>query len=189
MVPLDPVLERTLRRIRKGKEEQTKIKHKSMENVEGFREGEKVDVQSTSGVSVPYLASPMEELERGLRDYALSPVGIPSVIRLPAIQANNFELKPITLQLIQNIQFMGLSNEYPNTNISNLLEVFDTVKYNRVSDDAIFLRLFLFSLKDKVKHWLNSEPPDSNTTWNSWVHKFLSQIFPPKKRKSGKGED
>ena len=50
---------------------------------------------------------------------------------------------------------MGLPHEDLNTHISNLLEVCDTVKYNRVSDDAIRLWLFPFSLKDKAKHWLN----------------------------------
>ena len=76
---------------------------------------------------------------------------------------------------------MGLSNEDPNTYISNFLEVCDMVKYDGVCDDAIRLRLFPFSLKDKTKHWLNLEPPDSITTWDSLVHKFLSKFFPLKK--------
>ena len=101
---------------------------------------------------MPQSANPMEDLEKALRDYALPPAGIPPLIRRPTIQANNFELKSITLQLLQNIQFMGLPNEDPNTLISNFLEVCDMVKYNRVSDDATCLRLFPFSLKDKAKH-------------------------------------
>ena len=52
----------------------------------------------------------MEKLKSALKDYALPPV-----IRRSTIQENNFELKHITLQLIQNIKFMGLSNEDPNT--------------------------------------------------------------------------
>ena len=55
------------------------------------------------------------------------------------------------------------------------------VKYNGVSDDAILLRLFPFSLKDKAKHWLYSEPPESITSWDNLVHKFLSKNFPPEK--------
>ena len=66
------------------------------------------------------------------------PAGILVVIRGPTIQANNFELKPITLQLIQNIQFMGFLNEDPNTYIYNFLEVCDSVKYYGVSDDTNF---------------------------------------------------
>ena len=71
------------------------------------------------------------------------------MIRRPTIQANNFELMPITFQLIQNIQFMGFSNEDLNKHVSNFLEVCDTVKYNGLSDDFILLRPFPFSLKEK----------------------------------------
>ena len=67
-----------------------------MENVEGFREREEVDIQSTSGESVPQSAHPMEDLEKALRDYALPLASIPSIIRRPTIQANKFELKLIT---------------------------------------------------------------------------------------------
>ena len=81
LVPLDSELERTLRRLCKGKKECIGIEQQSMENVQGFREGEEVDIQSTSRESVPQSAPPMEEIERALRDYGLPPVGIPPVIR------------------------------------------------------------------------------------------------------------
>ena len=170
-----------MRRIIKDKKKQAEFEHKSMANVEGFGEGEKVDIQSTNGEGVTQLPLPMEDLEKALRDYALPPAGIAPVIRRLAIQTNNFELKPITLQLVQNIQFMGLLNEGSNAHISNFLEVRDTVKYNEVSDDAIRLRLFPFSLKDKAKHWPNSKPPRSITSWGSLVNNFLLKILPPTK--------
>ena len=53
------------------------------------------------------------------------------------------------------------------------------MKYNGVSDDAIRLRLFLFSLKDKAKNWLISEPLDLITTWDDLSNKFLARFFPP----------
>ena len=71
-----------------------------MENIECFREGGEVYIQSTRcQESVPKSAPPVEEFEKALRDYALPLGGIPPVIRQPAIQENNFEIKPITLQL------------------------------------------------------------------------------------------
>ena len=55
------------------------------------------------------------------------------------------------------------------------------MKYNGVSDKAICLQLFSFSLKDKVKYWLTTEPPDSITSWDELVNKFLTRFFPPAK--------
>ena len=57
----------------------------------------------------------------------------------------------------------------------------DIVKYNRVRDDVIRLRLFPFSLKDKAKHWLILELSDSITSWDDLLNKFLARFFPPAK--------
>jgi len=73
-----------------------------------------------------------------------------SIVRLP-VQANNFEIKPAFLQVIQQNQFRGAVSEYPNSHLENFLAIIDTLKINGVSDDAIHLRLFPFSLRAKAK--------------------------------------
>ena len=65
--------------------------------------------------------------------------------------------------------------------LTNFLEVCDTIKYNGVTEEALRLRLFPLSLGDRAKHWLTSQPPDSITTWNDLVQKFLTKFFPPSK--------
>lgn len=50
-----------------------------------------------------------------------------------------------------------------------------------MTDDAIRLRLFPFSLKDKAKLWLMSQLQDSIHTWDDLVKKFLAKFFPPVK--------
>ena len=50
-----------------------------------------------------------------------------------------------------------------------------------MSEDAIRLRLFPFSLKDKAKSWLNSLPAGSITTWEQLAQKFLAKYYPPGK--------
>ena len=137
------------------------------------------DVGSIRGGSIHPDEANMDTMLPPIKDYARLSAITPPVIRRLAIQANNFELMPITLQLLQGIQFHGLAHEDSNAHILNFLEVCDTVKYNGVSDDAIRLRLFPFSLKEKSKHWLISEPSDSITSWDQLSNKFLARFFPP----------
>lgn len=98
------------------------------------------------------------------------------------MQANNFEIKPSLIQMLQNAgQFSVSPNDDPYLHLEALLEICDTVKFNGVTDDAIKLRLFPFSLCDKVKTRLTSFPAGSITTWEDLAKKFLSKYFPPEK--------
>ncbi|KAF7821315.1 hypothetical protein G2W53_026770 [Senna tora] len=69
--------------------------------------------------------------------------------------------------------FGGSPIEDPNNHILNFLEICDTFKHNGVSDDAIRLRLFPFSLRDKTKVWLQSLPEGSISTWEELHNNFL----------------
>ena len=92
------------------------------------------------------------------------------------MQANNFEIKSVVIQIIQNtVQFCELPSEDPNAHITNFLRICDTFKHNGVTYDVI--RLFCFPLKDKAKSWLISLPTTSITTWDALAHKFLANIF------------
>ena len=129
------------------------------------------------------LSNMADQEQKALRDYAMPLVnGAISSIRRPAIQANNFEIKLAIIQMMQQtVQFGGLSQKDPNVHIANFLEICDTFKHNGVTDDVIRLRLFLFSLRDKAKVWLNSLPPSIITTWEELAQKFLAKYFPPTK--------
>ncbi|KAF7822112.1 uncharacterized protein G2W53_027567 [Senna tora] len=124
-----------------------------------------------------------ERNNHNVSDYATPKLdGLQHSIRRPSIQANNFEIKPATIQLLQaNGQFGGSPVEDPNSHILNFLEICDTFKHNGVSDDAICLRLFPFSLRDKAKVWLQSLPEGSITTWEELAQQFLTKYFPPGK--------
>ncbi|XP_073148093.1 uncharacterized protein [Henckelia pumila] len=124
-----------------------------------------------------------DEEHRSLLEYAQPSIHsmMSSIVR-PRIQANNFEIKPAIIQMIQtSIQFGGTPTDDPNVHIANFLEICDTFKHNGVTDDAIRLRLFPFSLRDKAKSWLNSLPAGSITTWEEMGQAFLSKYFPPSK--------
>ena len=116
-----------------------------------------------------------------LEEFALPPTVVQSAIRKLPIQANNFELKAVILQMLQNILFHGWPSDNPNMHLTNFIKVYDTIKYNGVTEEALRLRLFPLSLGDRAKHWLTSQPPDSITSWNDLVQKFLTKFFPPVK--------
>ena len=55
------------------------------------------------------------------------------------------------------------------------------IKLNGVSANAIRLRLFPFSLKDRANDRLLNEEPNSFTTWEALSKAFLSKYFSPGK--------
>ena len=115
-----------------------------------------------------------------LEEFALPPTVVQTAIQRP-IQANKFELRSVTLHMLQNILFHGLPNENPNMHLTNFLEVCDKIMYNGVTEEALRLRLFPLSLGDRAKHWLTSQPLNSIISWNDLVQKFLTKFFPPAK--------
>ena len=75
---------------------------------------------------------------RPMCDYYMPTVeGVSPSIAWPAIQANNFELKPALIQMVQVNQFGGGPLEDPRDHLTNFLQISATIKINGVSDDAI----------------------------------------------------
>ena len=54
-------------------------------------------------------------------------------------------------------------------------------KQNRVSDDAMRLRLFPFSLRGRAHQWLGSLGHGAINTWEDMMKCFLNNYFPPSK--------
>ncbi|KAH9717547.1 hypothetical protein KPL71_021867 [Citrus sinensis] len=124
-----------------------------------------------------------DDRDRAIRDYVmLTPQVVhPEIIR-PEVEAVNFELKAMMFQMLQTVgQFNRLPNEDPHLHLKLFLEVNDAFKIAGATQDALRLRLFPYSLRDRVRAWLNSLPSNSITTWNELVDKFLMKYFPPTK--------
>ena len=94
---------------------------------------------------------------KALHDY-VTPTVMDTISRIkgPLIPINNFEIKLAIIQMIETNQFGGSQDEDLNAHIANFLEICNTFKHNGVTNDAIRLKLFPFSLRDKAKSWLYS---------------------------------
>ncbi|XP_070046828.1 uncharacterized protein [Nicotiana tomentosiformis] len=68
-------------------------------------------------------------------------------------------------------------NEDLNNHPMDFKEIMNTFLYNGVSHDAVYLRVFPFTLKDDAKHWLHSLPNGSIRTWDEMTRKFLDKYF------------
>ncbi|KAF5477447.1 hypothetical protein F2P56_004087 [Juglans regia] len=119
---------------------------------------------------------------RTLKDYVRPVVNDNySGIRRQTINANNFELKPALISMVQQAQFSRSPLDDPNIHLAMFLLICDTVKINGVTGDTIRLRLFPFSLRDKARGWLQSLQLGSITSWQDMAEKFLAKFFPPAK--------
>ncbi|GKE17070.1 reverse transcriptase domain-containing protein [Tanacetum coccineum] len=118
---------------------------------------------------------PMEELLQAPTD------GVGDAIVVPPVLANQFELKIGLLNLVTAIAFHGFENDDPHSHIRRFTKITQTVKLNNVPSDVVKLLLFSFSLEGAARTWLEKEPPNSITTWNDLVSKFVNRFFPPSK--------
>ncbi|MFS7949268.1 putative nucleotidyltransferase, Ribonuclease H [Helianthus anomalus] len=105
----------------------------------------------------------------------------PSILQ-PTIDTPTFEIRPSIINMVQNsVQFDGREHEDPGRHIAAFLAVCSTFRIIGVSEDAIRLRLFPFSLRDKARAWLMSLPAGPIRTWNQLAEQFMQKYFPPEK--------
>nr|GEX71098.1 reverse transcriptase domain-containing protein [Tanacetum cinerariifolium] len=114
--------------------------------------------------------------------------GYEDAIVVPAITADNFELKHGLFTLVQNKQFYRHDKEDPHAHIRYFNKITSTLKFPNVPNTSIKLMLFPFSLEGAARIWLEKEPPRSILTWDDLVLKFINKFFPPSKTTSLRNE-
>nr|GEV39043.1 reverse transcriptase domain-containing protein [Tanacetum cinerariifolium] len=91
--------------------------------------------------------------------------GYGDAIVVPDILAENFEIRTDLLSLIQANQFHGFDSNNPHDHTRSFNRITSTLKFMDVSNDAIKLMLFPYSLEGAAKIWYEKEPPRSILTW------------------------
>ena len=102
-----------------------------------------------------------------------------SAIRQLIVDANNFELKPALITMVQQHQFTGHPTEDPNEHLGRFLKMANTVKLNGVRSEVTKLHLFPFSLRDIAATWYESLLYGSVDTWEELIEAYLGRFFPP----------
>ena len=160
---IDTELERTLRNLRKVRSvERTSMADERMgQTVEQETTAERAPVQDT-----------MEDFWRPViqEEY--------SVVRQPAIEVNNFELKPALITMVQQNQFTGHPTKDHNEHMGRFLRMANTVKLNGVRPEVIKIHLFPFSLRDIAATWYESLSYGLVNTWEELVEVYLGRFFP-----------
>ncbi|GJT84450.1 reverse transcriptase domain-containing protein [Tanacetum coccineum] len=95
------------------------------------------------------------------------------------IQATDFGLRHHMIKQVQNSQFHGLPGDDANRHIDKFLEITQHMKQNGVSDDALRLSLFPYSLTHHAIAWYDRLPRNSIHSFNDMMRKFISKYFPP----------
>nr|GEY49152.1 reverse transcriptase domain-containing protein [Tanacetum cinerariifolium] len=110
--------------------------------------------------------------------------GYEDAIVVPAITADNFELKHGLLTLVTNNQFFGHDKEDPHAYIRYFNKITSTLKFSNVLNTSIKLTLFLFFLKELHKldtfyNALNSKDQDSLNSADSgnFLDKMLRECL------------
>ncbi|GJT93411.1 DNA-directed DNA polymerase [Tanacetum coccineum] len=73
--------------------------------------------------------------------------------------------------------FQGLCTENTIHYIKYLFSIVDHLQADEATKDASRLCLFHFSLKGKAKEWLDKISPETITSWEQLVSKFLDKFF------------
>jgi hypothetical protein len=93
------------------------------------------------------------------------------------IEDDNFELKPALINMVQQRPFCGKVSEDVNAHLQHFLEICSTFTIRGVTQDAVRLRLFAFSLLGKAKQWFYSNK-EAVSTWEKCSNAFLAKFFP-----------
>ncbi|KAI3819910.1 hypothetical protein L1987_13763 [Smallanthus sonchifolius] len=156
------------------------------ERTRDFRERLKAfcsnQVRSPSPIPFPTMGDTDPPARRTVHPRASDGVtGERSSITRPTISnTNSWQIPSHVMSTITHAtQFHGLEDEDAPGHVSHFARICDTFNITGVSKDAIYLRLFPFSLSGRASTWLDTLPDNSITTWDDLEAKFFKKYYPP----------
>jgi hypothetical protein len=170
LTPLNPNLERNLRRSRKTSFEME-------DNLRNANPNEREAYQDARAGNMEQIRAYDMDLSTSLKElFAPVSTSSHSYIVLPPTNATHFDLKPHVIQLLPS--FYSLAHESPYDHVKTFKDICATFKFQNFSEESVNLKLFPFSLQGRAREWLDSNTPKSITSWESLLTKFYSKFFP-----------
>jgi hypothetical protein len=170
LTPLDPDLERNIRRARRAHVEMgDNQRNENMEEHEEYQDARARNGEQRRAYELDFTTS-LREL------FAPTAVSSHSCIVLPLTNATHYDLKPHVIQMLPS--FYGLEHENPYSHVKTFRSITATTKFQNFSKESVNLRLFPFSLHDRAIEWLDSMAPGSITSWEELLKQFYNKFFP-----------
>ena len=91
-------------------------------------------------------------------------------------ESDDFELKPIYIELMCQHPFHGFPHEDPVTHINMFVELVSYI-FKEVPEDYHFCKLFSNSLAGEASCWFKKLTPGSFNTWNHIENAFLNKFL------------
>ena len=135
--------------------------------------------QKTLSVEKPIIPTP--PTFKTMADKTLHEFDAPSAYNVPVgphvnVGDMDVDIKIGLITMAQASSFCGKPNEDTSAHLQQFLEICSTYTIKRVSQDAIRLRLFPFSLLGRAKQWFYSKRATVDT-WNRCSTLFLTKFF------------
>ncbi|KAJ1697152.1 hypothetical protein LUZ63_005664 [Rhynchospora breviuscula] len=119
-----------------------------------------------------------EEPARSLMEIAAPKAkDVAGPVIIPGIDANNMQIAPAHVTLVQQNPFYGNENEDPHAHLQTFIDCTRLIKFNGVPQQAIRLLLFRFTLKDRAQKWYKTLKKGSIRSWDAMAQTFLDRYF------------
>jgi hypothetical protein len=137
LIPLDPDLEKTLRRTSRAPVEMG-------DNLRNANQDENMEYQDARAENDEHVKAWNVDFTKSLQEL-FTPIATSShsCIMLPPTNATCFELKPHVIQLLPS--FYGLENENPYGHVKKFKDMCATFKFQNFFEESVHFRLFFFS--------------------------------------------
>jgi hypothetical protein len=165
LTPLDPDLERNLRRSLRvraemGDNQRNPRVEEHQDNQRNPRREEHEEYQDARDRNWENRRAYGLDFTTSLRElFAPTAVSSHSCIVLPPTNATHYDLKPHVIQMLPS--FYSLDHENPYSHVKKFRSITATTKFQNFSEESVNLRLFPFSLHNRATKWLDSLAPGS----------------------------